>query len=124
MTEQHVSSAGALLTDAVRIDDRDPMAAERLRTLATQFSILDTDVRSRPAPVVTEEAHTLLANTFAAYAEAFGLAASGIDDANDEVLAQAITRIEEANTDYAVAMDLVADVADNCGLDASGLPLT
>jgi hypothetical protein len=104
-----------------RIDESDPQAAERLHDLATQFSIMAAEVRSRPAPVVAAEANTMLADTFDAYAEAFELAAAGVGTTEDDALSRAIARLEEAGSGHTAAVSLVVDAAAECGLESPAL---
>jgi hypothetical protein len=114
-TGQRLVAAGAILEEAGRMGETEVGAAERLTLFSAQFRVMAAEQRRGPVPPAAEEPNRLLEAAFAAYAEAFDLAAAGIDGGPD-LVERATARIGVANADYRRGVEVTTAALAGCGL--------
>lgn len=116
-TGARMQSALATLADIGQIDENDPAAPEQLRTLATRFTDLATAQAEEP-PRAARRANEQLLAAFDGFAAAISAAATGLENDDQNALAQAIADLESAQALFDAANALVLSVLQRCDLIA------
>jgi hypothetical protein len=116
-TGARMQSALSTLAGIGQIDENDPTAPEQLQTLATQFTNLSTAQAAEP-PRAARRANEQLIAAFDGFAAAVSAAATGLENDDQNALAQAIADLESAQALFDAANALVLSVLQRCDLIA------
>lgn len=115
-TGARMQSALATLAEIGQIDEYDPTAPAQLQTLATRFTDLASAQTAEATPRAARRANEQLIAAFDGFAAAIAAAATGLQNDDQNALAQAIADLESAQALFDAANALVLSVLQRCDL--------